>query len=34
MLRGKAMGATAGDMVAIMRDILTTARLDDKVRGE
>ncbi|KIY92916.1 hypothetical protein MNEG_15047 [Monoraphidium neglectum] len=32
MLRGKAMGATAGDMVAIMRDILTTARLDDKAR--
>lgn len=33
MLRGKAMGSKAGDMVEIMADLLTRARLDDKVRG-
>jgi len=32
MLRGKAMGNKVGDMVELMTDVLTTARLDDKVR--
>ncbi|KAI8467060.1 MAG: peptidase M16C associated-domain-containing protein [Monoraphidium minutum] len=32
MIRGKAMGSKAGDMVEIMRDVLTDARLDDKAR--
>ncbi|MEW5297561.1 MAG: hypothetical protein WDW36_000765 [Sanguina aurantia] len=32
MLRGKAMGDKAGDLTDLMRDILTTARLDDKAR--
>lgn len=31
MIRGKAMGDKAGDMVELMTDILTRARLDDKV---
>eukprot|EP00877_Chromochloris_zofingiensis_P003328 jgi/Chrzof1/12997/Cz07g15220.t1 len=32
MVRGKAMGDKAGDMFELMRDILLTARLDDKAR--
>jgi hypothetical protein len=32
MVRGKAMGGKAGDLVDIMRDVLTDARLDDKAR--
>ena len=31
IVRGKAMGGKAGDLVEIMRDLLTRARLDDKV---
>ncbi|GBF88872.1 presequence protease [Raphidocelis subcapitata] len=32
MVRGKAMGGKAGELVDIMRDVLTDARLDDKAR--
>jgi len=32
MLRGKAMGGKAGDLLALMTDVLLTARLDDKTR--
>ncbi|GLC71241.1 hypothetical protein PLESTF_001094000 [Pleodorina starrii] len=32
MVRGKAMGGKAGDMLDLMRDILLTARLDDRGR--
>ncbi|GFR50856.1 hypothetical protein Agub_g13138 [Astrephomene gubernaculifera] len=32
MIRGKAMSGTSGDMVGLMRDILLTARLDDRER--
>ena len=32
MVRGKVMGEKAGDMLDLMRDILLTARLDDKER--
>jgi len=32
MIRGKAMGDKSGDMFELMRDILLTARLDDKAR--
>jgi hypothetical protein len=31
-VRGKAMSGKAGDLLDITRDILTTARLDDKER--
>ena len=31
-IRGKAMGDKSGDMFELMRDILLTARLDDKAR--
>ncbi|KAG2444514.1 hypothetical protein HXX76_001261 [Chlamydomonas incerta] len=32
MIRGKAMGGKAADMLDLMRDVLLTARLDDKAR--
>lgn len=32
MVRGKAMAGKAGDLLALARDILLTARLDDKAR--
>lgn len=32
MIRGKAMAGKSGDMLELMRDILLTARLDDKAR--
>lgn len=32
MVRGKVMGDKSGDMLDIMRDVLLTARLDDKER--
>eukprot|EP00955_Chlamydomonas_euryale_P078317 363131-Chlamydomonas_euryale.AAC.2 len=32
MVRGKAMADKAGDMMAVVRDVLLSARLDDKAR--
>lgn len=32
MVRGKAMGAQAGDLMQLMSDVLLTARLDDQSR--
>ena len=31
-IRGKAMGGKAADLLDLMRDVLLTARLDDKAR--